>query len=224
MSPNKLKNQISQLKSQMNDLESSLLPVSSSSLDSLFGSALTDSDLKRKELWLFDEINPTTTLTLIRDIVDINAEDDAKEREAYLDSQVYTRHPIKLYINTPGGHVTEGFALIDAIESSKTPVHVYATGSIASMGILVVASAHKALASKYTRFMIHSLSFGAMGTLGDVQVSVEEAERIQDQINTFIVDHTIFSLEEVEDIVTSNLDYYFDAEEALEKGLIQEIV
>ena len=97
-------------------------------------------------------------------IMKINAYDD--EQEAKLKD--YVRQPIKVVVDSYGGIVYDGMAMISAISTSKTPVHGYCYSKAMSMGFLIYISTHKRFAGKYATFMSHQLSGGHYGTNQDL--------------------------------------------------------
>ena len=101
------------------------------------------------------DIDPITINGVIQDIYEINTE-DAKRQIV---------EPIKLIINSLGGEVYSGLALVDVIDSSQTPIHTICHGSAMSMALIIYAAGHHRLASKYATFMYHEASYGSDGKL-----------------------------------------------------------
>ena len=93
----------------------------------------------KRDLLLSDRISQGTVKDIIKDIFEINFDDDEKE-EIYKD---WERKPIQLFINSYGGSVYDGLALIDVIKRSKTPVHTVCIGSCMSMALWVWLSGAK---------------------------------------------------------------------------------
>ena len=88
---------------------------------------------KKRDLLLSDRICQNSVKNIMEDIFEIN-EDDRRKEEIYKD---WERKPIKLFINSYGGSVYDGLALIDVIKHSKTPVHTICVGSCMSMGFWI---------------------------------------------------------------------------------------
>jgi len=84
---------------------------------------------------------------LVHHIIQYNRDDEGVDPSK--------REPIKLYINSPGGDIYEGFALIDAIKLSKTPVYTYNVGMCASMGFLLYIAGHKRFTLPHAMFLLH---------------------------------------------------------------------
>lgn len=189
----------------------------------LFGSAgdLMDINMDSREILFFEEVTPQSVISVIKAIKEINAEDDLKATEAALNKQPYVRNPIKLVINTPGGHAIEGFALIAVIEASVTPVHTYAIGQVASMGIPLLCSGTKSFTFPYTRFMIHTVASGTIGTISTMRTNMKETEVIHNMLNDYITKNSNVTKELLEKIEKSNSDYYFGPDEAISLGIVE---
>lgn len=184
------------------------------------------SNLER-ELWLYDEVSPTSVFDTIQAIREINKEDDRRDKELSNELDVSVslpRKPIKLFINTPGGSVLDGFTLISIIKTSKTPVYTYGIGLVQSMGIPLLASGHKRFVYSNTRLMLHSVATFQEGTLETLRVSVKETEDIQKTLDLFIVNNSKITEEQLQKISTQNTDYYFDSTKALELGIVDEVI
>ena len=98
----------------------------------------------KRDLLLSDRISQGTVKDIIKDIFEINFDDDEKE-EIYKD---WERKPIQLFINSYGGSVYDGLALIDVIKRSKTPVHTVCIGSCMSMALWIWLAGEMAVRSK----------------------------------------------------------------------------
>ena len=92
------------------------------------------------------------------------------------------REPIRLYINSPGGDLTEGFALISVIEASKTPVYTINFGQLSSMSFLIGITGAKRYSLKYTPFLLHDGSSFVGGSTGKVQDRVEFDTRYGEEV------------------------------------------
>ena len=96
-------------------------------------SDLKKPESKKRDLFISDRICQSSVIDAIKEICEINRDDDQKE-ELYRD---FERKPIRLFINSYGGGVYSGLALIDVIKRSKTPVHTVCIGSCMSMALWV---------------------------------------------------------------------------------------
>src|SRR4051794_840996 len=95
--------------------------------------------MNERTLYLFDTIDKNTVKTVVEHIIKINKHDDEIDKR----EKDFKRLPIELIINSRGGSIYDGLALINVIEKSKTAIHTYVYGLAASMGLLVAVSGHK---------------------------------------------------------------------------------
>ncbi len=132
--------------------------------------------------------------------------------------------PIDVYINSPGGGVDAGFAIYDMVRFISAPVRCICTGLTASAAVLVLLAAPKKarLSLPNARFLIHQPSGGVGGTTADVQIEATQILKIRQRINALIAEETGQPIEKVEEDTRRN--YWMDAEEAVEYGLITKIV
>mgnify|MGYP003547802901 FL=1 len=177
-----------------------------------------------RAIWLANEVYPDTMATIIQQIHDINYQDSRKEKEAALDDQIYVRPPIKLYISSYGGTVYDGFGLVGAMLSSRTPIHTYANGKVMSMGFVLAVSGTKRFAYPHTTYMFHSVSSAAWGKFMELEESAEEVRRLQQKIDTLTTTKTKITQERLDEVHTRKYDWYFDAIDALELNCVDEII
>ena len=130
---------------------------------------------------------------------------------------------ISLYINSPGGSVTAGMAIIDTMNYIKCPVRTVCVGMAASMGafLLMAGEKGKRLALPNSEIMIHQPSGGASGQATDVTIHAKWLLRTKDKMNGLMAQMTGQPLERVQQDVER--DYFMTAEEALAYGIIDEI-
>jgi len=132
--------------------------------------------------------------------------------------------PIKLFINSQGGHVEAGDTIHDMIRFIKPRVIIIGTGWGASAGITIYLAAEKQ--DRYslpnTRYMIHQPLGGVRGQATDIQIEAEEIIKIRRRINGLISERTGQPLEKVEKDTLRN--YWLDAQEAKAYGIVQQII
>ncbi len=133
-----------------------------------------------------------------------------------------SKKPIQLYINTPGGSVIDGLAIIDTMMLISAPIHAIAIGLVASMGIPILVSADKRYSTKNTRFMIHNVSAGARGHIEDMKIQINNTEILGSLSDKIMFNNTT---------VTPNIykkkasrDWWLSSEEALEYNIVDEIL
>ncbi|WP_299249784.1 ClpP family protease [uncultured Lacinutrix sp.] len=144
------------------------------------------------------------------------------DRLMYLDS--LETKDITLYINSPGGYVTSGFAMYDTIKSLKSDVSTVCTGLAASMGsiLLSVGTKGKRFIQPHARVMIHQPSGGARGQASDIEITAKEIVKTKELSAKILADNCGKSFEEV--MKDFNRDHWMGAEESLEYGIVDGII
>ena len=142
----------------------------------------------------------------------------------FLDAQDSTRD-IQLYVNSPGGSVTSGLAIIDTMNFIKSDVSTIVLGMAASMGAMIQMSGTKGkrFALPNAEIMIHQpLSGGISGQATDIDISARHILKTRERLNNMISQATGQTVEQVQ--LDTERDNFMDAERALEYGLIDAIV
>lgn len=131
---------------------------------------------------------------------------------------------ISMYINSPGGVVTSGMAMYDAMQFIRPPVSTLCTGQAASMGSLLLASGEKDLrfALPNARVMLHQPSGGFQGQASDIERHAEDIIKTKRRLNEIYVHHTGQDLELIEQ--TLDRDFFMNAEEAKEFGIVDTVI
>lgn len=131
---------------------------------------------------------------------------------------------IIMYINSPGGSVTAGLAIYDAMQYVRCDVTTVCVGQCASMGalLLTAGAAGKRQILPNSRVMIHQPHGGAGGTSIDIEIQAREIVKLRDVLNKILVTHSGRSLEEIER--DTDRDHYMSAGQAIEYGLVDTIV
>ena len=190
-------------------------------------------ELKDRTITIFNDVEESTMSSAVEKIVQINQEDDAWIRNVYsaMDASGAKFSPttiemphIQILLSTYGGNVYDGLSLYDAIKNSKTDVDITCFGKIMSMGIVILLSAKTRKAYRNTTFMIHELSSGVIGKLADMEESIDEAKRINRVLFDIIEKETKITHSWLKEVYNKKKDWFFTAEEALEIGLITEII
>ncbi len=140
----------------------------------------------------------------------------------YLDS--ISHEDIYLYINSPGGSVTSGFAIYDTMNYIKSDVRTIVVGMAASMGAFLLSSGAKGKRSalKNAEVMIHQVLGGAQGQATDIKIQAEHILKIKKKLNQILASNTGQPINKV--TRDCERDNYMSSEEALEYGLIDEII
>ena len=131
---------------------------------------------------------------------------------------------IHVYINSPGGSVTAGLAIYDAMQFVQCPVATYCVGQAASMGAVLLAAgtAKKRYALPNSRIMIHQPWGGAQGTASDMERQVNEILRLKEILYDILVKHTGKDRDSI--VRDADRDFFMSAQQAKDYGLVDEVV
>ena len=166
--------------------------------------------LNDRIVFLGEEVNATTASLVVAQLLYLEAQDPDKE--------------IQLYINSPGGSVTDGMAIYDTMQYIKCDVSTICVGMAASMGAFLLSSGTKGkrLALPNAEIMIHQPSAGTKGQITDMAIHLRRLEIIKKRLNSILADNTGQSLETV--TADCERDNFMTAEEAKEYGLIDKVI
>lgn len=193
-------------------------------LKGISGISSVYNDPEDRILYINDYIENTTVQPIIEAIIQYNKEDERQEKLYALDNHIYTRKPITVYVNSYGGSVYDGLALVGIMQKSKTPVVTIASGKVMSMGVIIALAGHTRYATQYTTFMVHSVSSFAWGQIKDMEENVVETKRLHDLLMDFIKTNTQITSKKLKKIYKSKQDYFFDTDVALDLDFIQKVV
>jgi len=131
---------------------------------------------------------------------------------------------IHMYINSPGGSVTAGLAIYDAMQFVQCPVATYCVGQAASMGAVLLAAGTKAkrYALPNSRIMIHQPWGGAQGTASDMERQVNEILRLKEILYNILCSHTGKDRDTI--VRDADRDFFMSAQQAKEYGLVDDVV
>ena len=166
--------------------------------------------LKERIIFLGAPINDAVANTIIAQLLFLESENPKKD--------------IKLYINSPGGSVTDGLAIYDTMQYIKCDVSTIAVGMAASMAaVLLTAGAKgKRLALPNSEMLLHQVMGGAEGQATDIKIKAEQILKIKERLNKILTKHTGQNLKKIEN--DSDRDYYITAQEAVKYGLIDKVI
>ncbi len=164
---------------------------------------------EQRIIFLHGEIEPYMVQVAIAELLYLGAKSD---------------DPIKMYINSPGGSVIDGLAVIDTMNAIKAPVYTFCTGMSASMGAVILASGEKGhrYALSSSEIMIHEIASSIHGKFKDMKVNFEHSTRLQDKLYR-ILESTTGQKYEVIDR-ECKIDKWFTSHEAKDFGLIDTIL
>ncbi|MCP4359250.1 MAG: ATP-dependent Clp protease proteolytic subunit [Chloroflexi bacterium] len=132
--------------------------------------------------------------------------------------------PIRMYINSPGGHVYAGMAIYDTMQQVECPVSTVAVGFTASFGTVLLAAGEKGMryALPNATVHMHQPLGGAQGQASDIEIQANEILRLRESINDVLSHHTGQTTEQIEE--DFDRDRYMTAPEAMEYGLVDEVL
>jgi ATP-dependent Clp protease protease subunit len=141
----------------------------------------------------------------------------------FLDSNGYDSD-ISLYINSPGGEVYAGLGIYDTMQTIASDVHTINTGLAASMASILLAAGTKGKRSAlpHSRVMIHQPMGGAQGQASDIEITAREILKLKDELYQILAEHTGKTFKQI--VKDADRDYWMTAKDALEYGMIDEIV
>lgn len=166
--------------------------------------------LKERIIFISGEINNVTADLVVAQLLFLESEDPNKD--------------IQMYINSPGGSVSAGFAIFDTMNYIKPDVSTICIGMAASMGAFLLAAGKKGkrFALPNSEIMIHQPLGGAQGQASDIMIHAEKIIEIRQRINNILADETGQPLEKIEH--DTDRDYFLSADEAKKYGLIDNVI
>lgn len=166
---------------------------------------------KERILFLGTEINSDSANIIISQLMYLNSIDNKED--------------IKLYINSPGGSVNSGLAILDTMNLCEADVSTYCIGMCASMGAVLLSSGEKGkrYGLPHSEVMIHQPSTG-IGRIKamDLQVEYEQMEKCKNTLYNILADNTGRNFDEIAELC--KLDKWYTADEAVEFGLIDKVI
>jgi len=166
--------------------------------------------LKDRIIFLGSQVESGIANSIVAQMLFLEADDPDKD--------------IFLYINSPGGSVSDGLAIYDTMNYIKPDVSTICIGQAASMGAVLLAAGEKGkrYAVPNARVMIHQVMGGAQGQAADIEIQAKEILRIKKILNNILTDATGKSFEKIEK--DSDRDYFMSAEEAKDYGIIDDVI
>lgn len=166
--------------------------------------------LKDRIIFLGTAIDDDVANTIIAQLLFLESQDKEKD--------------IKIYINSPGGSVTAGMAIYDAMQYVKPSVSTICVGMAASMGAVLLASGAKGkrFALPSAEIMIHQVLGGMQGQATDIKIHAERILRVKENLNKILAKHTGQPIAKVE--ADTERDNFMEAPEAMKYGLIDKVI
>jgi ATP-dependent Clp protease protease subunit len=144
------------------------------------------------------------------------------DRLMYLDS--LEKKDIHLYINSPGGYVTSGFAIYDCMKSLKSDVSTICTGFAASMGSILLSAGAKGkrFIQPHARVMIHQPSGGARGQASDIEITAQEILKTKELSAKILAENCGQTVEKI--LKDFNRDHWMGAKESVDYGIVDKVI
>jgi ATP-dependent Clp protease protease subunit len=166
--------------------------------------------LNERIIFLGEDVNEHTANVVVAQLLHLAYEDSKKD--------------IKLYINSPGGSVYDGFAIFDTIQFISPDVQTIGIGVQASMGAFLLSSGTKGkrFALPNSRIMIHQPSSGTQGKISDQEITLQEGIYLKKKLNELLAKNTGQKLAKIEK--DTDRDFWMSAEEAVKYGLVDQVI
>ena len=166
--------------------------------------------LKDRIIFVSGEVEDGMANAIVAQLLFLQAMDSEKE--------------ISMYINSPGGSVTAGLAILDTMRMVKCPIATYCVGQAASMGAILLAVGEKGRrhALPHSRIMIHQPWGGAQGKASDIEITAREILRLKDILNGILAESSGKTPEEV--ARDTDRDYFMSAEDAKKWGIVDKVL
>lgn len=174
--------------------------------------------IQERKIFLNKDIDQSVVDTVTMQIELINSEDDKNN------VPINERKPIKIYVNSYGGSVYDGFSAVNAILTSRTPVWTYCTGYAMSMGLAIFIAGHRRFGYRYSNFMYHELSSLASGKAEEIKRATKEYERLQDMYDSILIERTGLTKQKLTKVKKEANDWYFDTKEAVKYNVVTDVI
>ncbi|MEM7589620.1 MAG: ATP-dependent Clp protease proteolytic subunit [Myxococcota bacterium] len=166
--------------------------------------------LKDRIIFLGSEVDDPIANSIVAQLLFLESEELEKD--------------ITLYINSPGGSVSAGLAIYDAMQYVKCDVSTVCVGMAASMGAVLLAAGVKGkrFILPHSRVMLHQPTGGFHGHASDIAIQAREVDKTKQMLNLIIAQHTGRAAKQIEK--ETDRDHYLDAQEAVDYGVVDQIV
>jgi ATP-dependent Clp protease protease subunit len=166
--------------------------------------------LKDRIIFLGEAINDTVANVIVAQLLFLEADDPSKD--------------IHLYINSPGGVVSSGLAILDTMNYIKPEVNTLCVGQASSMAAILLSGGAKGkrFALPHSRILIHQPLGGFQGQASDIDIHAREILRLREELNRILADRTGQPLERISE--DTERDYFMSGEEAKAYGLVDEVI
>jgi ATP-dependent Clp protease protease subunit len=177
----------------------------------LVGSEIEEQMMKRREIFLWGEINDESAASVVQKII-------------FFDGQ--NHDDITIFINSPGGMISSGLAIYDAMQYAKSDIRTVCMGLAASMGAVILCAGLKGKRQSWEngRIMIHQplIAGNFFGPASEIKIQAEEMLKVRERLNTILSEHSGQPLKKIEE--DTDRDYFMSSEEAVKYGIVDTIV
>ena len=166
--------------------------------------------LKDRIVFVGGEIDDNMANAIVAQLLFLQAQDSEKE--------------VSMYINSPGGSVTAGLAILDTMKMVKCPVATYCVGQASSMGAILLAAGEKGrrFALPHARIMVHQPWGGAQGKASDIEITAREILRLKEMLNGILAEASGRTIDSVTN--DTDRDHFMSAEEAKAWGIVDKVL
>ena len=166
--------------------------------------------LKDRIVFVGGEIDDNMANAIVAQLLFLQAQDPKRE--------------VSMYINSPGGSVTAGLAILDTMKMVKCPVATYCVGQASSMGAILLAAGERGrrFALPHARIMVHQPWGGAQGKASDIEITAREILRLKEMLNGILAEASGRTLESVTN--DTDRDHFMSADEAKAWGIVDKVL
>ncbi len=166
--------------------------------------------LKERIIFLGSDIDENISNSIVAQLLFLSSQSDVKD--------------IKMYINSPGGSVTDGLAIYDTMQYIKPDVSTICIGMAASMAAILLSAGAKGkrFALPNSEILIHQPMGGTQGQAADIKIRAEHMLKLKDRLNLILKSHTGQRLDKIEK--DTDRDYFMTAPEAMQYGLVDKVI
>jgi len=193
----------------------------------LGGDDIKDKRSKNKLVGIYGDITDEAAADLVYSLF-LLREETIEEKEALKDEEDEEVNPINLIVSTHGGSAHEMFSICDTMKFVKQDcdIHTIGLGKVMSAGVAVLACGTKGKRKigKNCRVMIHPVSYATAGHIKDVENEARETKNLEEMYINTLVENTNLTKKDVQRMMRKKMNIYISAQEALEYGIVDEIV
>lgn len=179
-----------------------------------------DNKKPKREFLLNKNVSAESVEPIIKGILEVNEYDrEQKEKD-----ENYVPKPIRLVVDSYGGDIYSGNALVAIIDSSETPVWGYCYGKAMSMGFMIYNACHKRFAHMLACLMYHDAGSVTRGFVEEMQMDIDQVRKLIRHGDTLLLANTKLTRERLDEVKKTRTNWYMFADEAMQYGVVHEII